>query len=83
MDLLSGLPKTQKGYNTIWVIVDKLTKFAHFIPVRKTYSMDKFTELYVDEILRLHGVPVSIVSDREPRLTPMFGQACIRLWAPS
>lgn len=83
MDLLSGLPKTQKGYNTIWVIVDKLTKFAHFILVRKTYSMDKFTELYVDEILRLHGVPISIISDRKPQLTPMFGQACIRLWAPS
>ena len=81
--LLFRLPKTQKCYDTIWVIVDRLTKFAHFIPVRKTYSMDKFVELYVDGILRVHGVLASIVLDRELQFTSTFKEACTRLQAPS
>ena len=52
--------------------MDKLTKSAHFIPVRIDYSMDRLAELYVDEIVRLHGVPLSIVSDRDPRFTSRF-----------
>ena len=72
MDFVVGLPRTPKGYNAIWVIVDRLTKSAHFLPVRTTYSMDRYAQLYVKEIVRLHGVPVSIVSDRDPRFTSKF-----------
>ena len=58
--------------NSIWVIVDRLTKTAHFIPVNTSYSIDRLTRLYVSEIVRLHGVPVSIVSDRDARFTSSF-----------
>ena len=72
MDFVSGLPLTQQKHDSVWVIVDRLTKSAHFIPVRIDYSMDKLAELYVDEIVRLHGVPLSIVSDRDSRFTSKF-----------
>ena len=72
MDFVSGLPLTQQKHDYVWVIVDKLTKSAHFIPVRIDYSMDRLAELYVDEIVRLHGVPLSIVSDRDSRFTSRF-----------
>ena len=54
------------------MIVDKLTKSAHFLPIRIDYSMDRIAELYVKEIVRLHGVPLSIMSDRDPRFTSRF-----------
>ena len=63
MDFVVGLPKTQKGMDSIWVIVDRLTKSAHFLPVKTTFNADKLALLYVNEIVRLHGVPMSIVSD--------------------
>ncbi|WRX28301.1 Reverse transcriptase domain - like 10 [Theobroma cacao] len=63
MDFVLGLPRTQKGKDAIWVIVDRLTKSAHFLAVHSTYSIEKLAQLYIDEIVRLHGVPVSIVSD--------------------
>ena len=69
MDFVTGLPKTQRGHNTIWVIVDRMTKSAHFIATNNTYSLERYARLYVDEIVRLHGAPVSIVSDRDPRFT--------------
>ena len=72
MDFISGLPKTIKGHDSIWVIVDRLTKSAHFIPVKTTYTLDKLAETYVQEIVRLHGIPVSIVSNRETRFTSKF-----------
>ena len=72
MDFVSGLPLTQQKHDSIWVIVDRLTKSAHFIPVRIDYSMDRLAELYVDEIVRLHGVSLSIVSDRDSRFTSRF-----------
>ena len=72
MDFVSGFPLTQQKHDFIWVIVDKLTKSAHFIPVRIYYSMDRLVELCVDEIVRLHGVPLSIMSDRDPRFTSSF-----------
>ena len=72
MDFVTGLPLTQRKHDSVWVIVDMLTKSAHFILVRIDYSMDQLTELYVDEIFRLHGVPLSIVSDRDPRFTSRF-----------
>ena len=72
MDFVSSLPLTQKKHDLVWVITYRLTKSAHFIPVRINYSMDRLAELYVDEIVRLHGVPLSIVSDRDPRFTSKF-----------
>ena len=72
MDFVIGLPRTQKQHDAIWVIVDRLTKSTRFLPVNVEDSLEKFSKLYVDEIVRLHGVPVSIVSDRDPRFTSRF-----------
>jgi hypothetical protein len=72
MDFLVGLPRTQTSHDAIWVIVDRLTKTAHFILVKVKYSMEKLIKLYLHEIVRLHGVPGSIVSDRDPRFTSRF-----------
>ncbi|KAK5831046.1 hypothetical protein PVK06_014841 [Gossypium arboreum] len=72
MDFVSGLPVTPRKKDSIWVIVDRLTKSAHFIPVRTDFSLNKLAELYVSEIVRLHGVPISIISDRDPRFTSRF-----------
>ena len=72
MDFVVGLPGTQSGHDAIWVIVDRLTKSAHFLAVKNTYPLEKFAQIYVDEIVRLHGAPVSIVSDRDPRFTSKF-----------
>ena len=63
MDLVVGLPKTNKGHDAIWVIVDRYTKSAHFLPVRITYNLDQFARLYVQEIMRLHGTPKVIISN--------------------
>ena len=72
MDFVVGLPRTRAGFDAIWVIVDRFTKSAHFLPIRNTFSLDRFTELYINEIVRLHGVLVSIVLDRNPRFTSRF-----------
>ncbi|GJR78545.1 putative reverse transcriptase domain-containing protein [Tanacetum coccineum] len=72
MDFVSGLPRTPSGYDTIWVIVDRLTKSAHFLPMKKTDSMEKLTRLYLKEIVCRHGVPVSIISDRDSHFTSNF-----------
>ncbi|RVW58539.1 Transposon Ty3-I Gag-Pol polyprotein [Vitis vinifera] len=72
MDFVTGLPRTLGGNNAIWVIVDRLTKSAHFLPMKVNFSMDRLASLYIKEIVRMHGVPVSIVSDRDPRFTSRF-----------
>ena len=72
MDFVSGFPLTQKRRDSVWVIVDRLTKSAHFLPVRLDYSMNRLAEMYVNEIFRLHGIPISIVSDRDPQFTSRF-----------
>jgi hypothetical protein len=64
MDFIVGLPRTQARYDLIWVIVDRLTKVAHFIPIKTTYSGANLAELYMSRIVCLHGVPKKIVSDR-------------------
>jgi hypothetical protein len=64
MDFIVGLPRTQSGYDSIWVIVDQLTKLAHFIPVKTTYSGPQLIELYMSRIVCLHGVLKKIVSDK-------------------
>ena len=72
MGFVTGLPRTQRQHDAIWVIVDRLTKYAHFLPINVEDSLEKLAQLYVDEIVRLHGVPVSIVLDRDPRFTSRF-----------
>ncbi|WVZ84401.1 hypothetical protein U9M48_031438 [Paspalum notatum var. saurae] len=64
MDFIVGLPRTQKGYDSIWVIIDRFTKSAHFIPVKNRYHAQNYTEIYVSRIVSLHGVPKTITSDR-------------------
>ncbi|GJY89188.1 putative reverse transcriptase domain-containing protein [Tanacetum coccineum] len=75
MDFVTKLPKTASGYDTIWVIVDHLTKSAHFLPMRENDPMEKLMKLYMKEVVTRHGVPVSIVSDREGRFTSLLWQA--------
>jgi hypothetical protein len=72
MDFIVGLPCTQKGNDSIWVIVHRLTKVAHFLPVKANYSVSGLAELYVDNNLKLHGAPRSIVSNRGPKFTAQF-----------
>ena len=72
MDFVTHLPRTQQKHDAVWVIVDRLTKSAHFLVVRMTFALERFCRLYIREIVRLHGVPVSIVSDKDPRFTAHF-----------
>jgi transposase InsO family protein len=72
MDFIVGLPRTQTGYDSILVTMDRLTKVAHFIPVKTTYSGPQLTELYMSRIVCLHGVPKKIVSDRGTQFTSKF-----------
>ncbi|KAJ9539281.1 hypothetical protein OSB04_032014 [Centaurea solstitialis] len=74
-ETIRTLPRTKKGHDSIWVIVDRLTKSAHFLPIRETYSIDRLAQLYVDEIVMRHGVPISIISDRDSRFTSRFWQS--------
>ncbi|KAJ9552777.1 hypothetical protein OSB04_016822 [Centaurea solstitialis] len=75
MDFVTKLPWTPKGYDTIWVIVDRLSKSAHFLPMKETYSMERLAKLYIAEIVRLHETPLSIVSDRDASFTSTFWQS--------
>jgi transposase InsO family protein len=72
MDFIVGLPTTQSGYDSIWVIVDRFSKVAHFIPVKTTYKGVQFAELYIARIVCLHRVPKKIVSDRGTEFTSRF-----------
>jgi hypothetical protein len=72
MDFIVGLPRTAKGYDSMWVIVDRLTKIAHFLLVKKYYPVLTYAELYIARILSLHGVPKTIVSDRGPQFVSKF-----------
>ena len=64
MDFVVGIMKTRRQQDSIWVIVDKMTKSAHFIPLKSTYRAEDYATLYIDEIVRWHGIPLSIISDR-------------------
>nr|GEV89812.1 putative reverse transcriptase domain-containing protein [Tanacetum cinerariifolium] len=75
MDFINKLPKMTNGYDTIWVIVDRLTKSAHFLPMRENDLMDKLMRLYMKEVVTRHGVPVSIISDSDGRFTSLFWKA--------
>ena len=72
MEFVVGLPLTRRKHDSVWVVVDRLTKSAHVLPVRTDYSLDKLVELYIKEIVRLHGIPVSIISYRDSRFTSRF-----------
>ena len=72
MDFITGLPRTRSGYDSIWVVVDRLTKVAHFIPVKTTYTSAKLAKIYMTRIVCLHGVPRTIVSDRGTQFTSKF-----------
>jgi len=73
MDFVTGLLRGKKGNDAIWVVVDRLTKSTLFLPIKMTDSVDKMVKLYVNEVIRLHGVPILIISYRDPRFTS-------RLW---
>ncbi|GKD55770.1 reverse transcriptase domain-containing protein [Tanacetum coccineum] len=89
MDFVIKLPRTSSGYDTIWVIVDRLTKSAHFIPMREDYKMVRLARLYLNEIIARHGVPILIISDRDNRFTSsvhrlkpcMIGCRLLIMWA--
>ncbi|KAJ9541670.1 hypothetical protein OSB04_028176 [Centaurea solstitialis] len=72
MDLITKLPRTSRSYDAIWVIVDRLTKSAHFIAIRESSSAEALADIYVKEIVARHGVPVTIISDRDVRFTSRF-----------
>ncbi|KZV52485.1 hypothetical protein F511_22323 [Dorcoceras hygrometricum] len=72
MDFVVGLPRSPRGYTAIWVIVDRLTKSAHFLPVKTTFTLTQYVELYIREVVRLYGISVSIVSDRDTIFTFAF-----------
>ena len=72
MDFVTHLPRTSQGHDAMWVIVDRLIKAAHFLTMRITFTLEAFYRLNIREIVRLHGVPVSIVSDLDPRFTACF-----------
>ena len=72
MDFVTHLPRTQQRHDAVWVIVDRLTKSVHFLVVRMTFALERFCRLYIRDIVRLHGVLVSIASDRDPRFMVHF-----------
>jgi len=64
MDFITGLSRSCRQHNSVWVIVDRMTKSAHFLPVKTTYSAEDYAKLYIQEVVRLHGVSISIISER-------------------
>nr|GFA92841.1 putative reverse transcriptase [Tanacetum cinerariifolium] len=82
MDFVTGLPRTQRRHDAIWVVVDHLTKSAHFLPIRKDYSISRLAETFQQEIVRLHGTPSAIVSDRDPHFASRFWKGLQKAWEP-
>ena len=72
MNFVTHLPQTPRRHDTVWVIVDRLTKSEHFLVVQMTFTLEELCRLYIREIVRLHGVPVSIVLNRDPRFMAHF-----------
>ena len=72
MDFITGLPRTRRQHDSIWVIVDRVTKSSRFLAVKTTDSAEDYAKLYINEIVRLHGVPLSIISDIGPQFTSHF-----------
>nr|GFC53594.1 retrotransposable element Tf2 [Tanacetum cinerariifolium] len=80
MDFVTGLPQTQRRHDSIWVVVDRLTKSAHFLPIRKDYSVSRLAEIFQQEIVRLYGTSSAIVSDRDPRFASRFWKGLQKAW---
>ena len=76
IDFVAELPKTAKGNDSIWVIVDILTKSTHFLLMKINHSLHNLAELYIEEVMRLHGTPSSIMPDRDPSFTSRFWRVC-------
>ena len=74
MVFITKLPRTPSDYDSIWVIVDRMTKSAHLLPIREDYKMERLTQPYIKEIVARHEAPVSIISDRDPRVTSRLWQ---------
>ena len=79
MDFVTHLPRTSYGHDAVWVIMDRLTKSAHFLVVQMTFTFEEFNKLYILEIVQLYGVSVSIISDRDPRFTAQFWRSFQRV----
>jgi hypothetical protein len=77
MDFIDGLPQSRQ-FNCILVVVDKLTKYAHFVPLRHPYTATKVAEAFIDNVYKLHGLPQSLVSDRDPVFTSQFWQSIFK-----
>ena len=75
MDFVTHLPRTSQGHDVVWVVMDRLTKSAHFLAAGMTFTLEYFGRLNIWDIVRLHGVSMSIVSDRDPRFTDHFGKS--------
>ncbi|GJX66652.1 putative reverse transcriptase domain-containing protein [Tanacetum coccineum] len=75
MNFMTNLPRTSSGHDTLWVIMDRLTKSTHFLPIREDYKMDRLARLYLNEIVARHGVPILIIYDRDSRFTARFWQS--------
>ena len=80
MYFVTHLPWTLRGHDVVWVIMDRLTKSAHFLAVRMTFTLEEFRKLYIRGIVRLHGVPVSIVSDWDPWFMAHFLESFQQSW---
>ena len=75
MDFIIGIPRTRASNDAIWIIVYRLTKAAHFLPISEKYTLERLVTMYMNEVVSKHGVPMSIVSDRDARFTSRFWQA--------
>nr|GEZ75188.1 retrotransposable element Tf2 [Tanacetum cinerariifolium] len=80
MDFVTGLPRTQRRHDAIWVVVDRLTKSAYFLPIHKDYSVSRLAETFQQEIVRFHGTPSAIVSDRDPHFASRFWKGLKKAW---
>ena len=74
MDFITKLPRTSSGHDSIWVIIDHLTKSAHFIPIRENFRVEKLARIYTEEVIFRHGIPCDIISDRDGRFTSRLWQ---------
>jgi len=72
MDFMIGMPKTIEQHDSVWVIIDRLAKATHFLAVKATFTSEQLANLYIKEIVRLHGVPLSIVSDHDTKFVSRF-----------
>ena len=78
MDFVTHLSQTSRGHDTVWVIVDRLTKSTHFLAMWMTFTLEEFYKLYIRQIVRLHGVPISIVSDWDPMFIAHFWESFLQ-----